>query len=67
MTDGHGLLPRLMYRPEEAAEVLGISRSTVYELIREGRLDSMQVGRSRRIPVAALDRFIAAAAADAEA
>jgi excisionase family DNA binding protein len=41
---------RLLYRPEEAAEVLGISRSTVYEEIRTGRLQSVRIGRRRLVP-----------------
>lgn len=48
-----------LYRPEEAAQALGLSRSTVYELLADGRLASVKVGRSRRIPRAALDRFVA--------
>lgn len=35
---------------EEAAELLKIGRSAVYDLMRTGRLRSFKVGRSRRIP-----------------
>lgn len=52
------LQPRLL-RVEDAAALLGLSRSVVYELIGSGRLESVTVGRSRRIPVAALDAFVA--------
>ncbi|MEV1080604.1 helix-turn-helix domain-containing protein [Streptomyces sp. NPDC050211] len=40
---------RLLYTPEEAAEVLSYGRSTVYELMAEGVLKYVKRGRSRRI------------------
>lgn len=49
---------RLLLTPEAAASRLSCGRSTVYELIAAGRLESIRIGRSRRIPVAALERFI---------
>ena len=42
----------------EAAEIMGLSRSMVYELLAEGRLPSIRIGRTRRIDVADLDAFI---------
>ena len=48
----------LLYRPEEAAAKLGISRAKCYELIAEGVLPHMRVGRSLRIPAADLRRWI---------
>jgi len=51
---------RILLTPEAAASRLSCGRSTVYELIQEGRLESIRIGRSRRIPVAALERFIEA-------
>ena len=49
---------RLLLKPEEAAEVLGIGRSTLYELLAAGHIESVQIGRSRRIPMAALDEYV---------
>ncbi len=49
---------KLLLTPEEAAEQLGLSRSTIYELLRKGDLKSISIGRSRRIPTAALRTFI---------
>jgi excisionase family DNA binding protein len=43
----------------QVAALLGISRVTVYGLINEGRLESVLLGRLRRIPRDALDEFIA--------
>ena len=51
---------RLLLTPEAAASRLSCGRSTVYDLIAEGRLESIRIGRSRRIPVSALERFIEA-------
>ena len=44
-------MERVLLRPEEAAEALGISRTTAYELIRKNELPSIKIGRSRRVPV----------------
>ncbi len=49
---------RILLRPEEAAQRLGVSRSVVYELMADGRLDSIRIGKSRRIPVRALEHFV---------
>lgn len=49
----------VLYRVEEAAEAMRISRSVIYELIRSDRLRTVKVGRSRRVPVDALAECIA--------
>ncbi|MFD0564640.1 helix-turn-helix domain-containing protein [Kitasatospora saccharophila] len=38
---------------------LQLGRSTVYDLIRTRRLPSVTIGRSRRVPVAAVRTFVA--------
>jgi excisionase family DNA binding protein len=43
---------------EEAAGALALGRSTVCELIASGELGSVRIGRSRRIPVSAVDAFV---------
>ncbi|MBV9871839.1 MAG: excisionase family DNA-binding protein [Frankiaceae bacterium] len=48
-----------MYRVPEAAELLGIGRSKLFELMAAGQIESVKVGRSRLIPAAALDKFVA--------
>lgn len=40
-------IDRLLYKPEEAAEALAIGRSTVYELMAEGALKYIKLGRTR--------------------
>ncbi len=49
---------RLLYRPDEAAELLGIGRSSLYELLASGRMASVQIGRSRRVPAESLAAFV---------
>ncbi len=50
--------PPLLYRPEEAARALGTSRSRLFELLASGDVQSVQLGRSRRIPRAALEEYV---------
>jgi excisionase family DNA binding protein len=40
---------KLLYTVEEAGRLLGIKRTTMYELIRTGTLTSVRVGRLRRL------------------
>ena len=49
---------RLLLTVEETAKALGISRSQVYVLIGEGRLSAVAIGRSRRVPVEAVEAFV---------
>lgn len=42
---------------EEAAEILHIGRSKVFDLLRTGDLHSVKIGRLRRIPVEAISEF----------
>jgi len=52
-------IPRILYRPKDAATALSLGRSTVYELMAAGRLRFVKCGRSRRIHHAELERFAA--------
>ena len=49
---------RLLYPVREAIVLLSMSRSTIYEQIRSGRLRSVRQGSSRLIPVKALDEYV---------
>ena len=51
-------VPAVVYRVEEAALALRLSRSVVYELIRSGRLRTVKHGSRRLVPVAALAEFV---------
>lgn len=50
---------RLVYTVEEAATLLGISRSFAYEAVQKGDIPSMRIGRRILVPKAALERFLA--------
>jgi excisionase family DNA binding protein len=45
-------------RVEDVARALGVSRGTVQALIRRGALQSLKIGRVRRISREELDRFL---------
>jgi excisionase family DNA binding protein len=47
-------MERLMLRPREAAESIGIGRTQLYRLVKAGIIPSCRVGSSIRIPVLAL-------------
>ena len=50
---------KLLLTVPEAAQALGIGRSVVYELLLTGELLGIKIGRARRIPLVALESFIA--------
>jgi excisionase family DNA binding protein len=45
---------RLAHRVNAAADIIGVKRSTIYNLINAGKLRSVKVGGTRLIPDAAL-------------
>jgi excisionase family DNA binding protein len=49
---------RLLLTPAEAAKALGISRTSLYQLLMRKEIPSIRVGGSRRVPIAALQRYI---------
>jgi excisionase family DNA binding protein len=49
----------VLVRPEEAAEMLRLSRARVYELIGSGELPSVKVGRFTRVSVDVLREWVA--------
>ena len=51
-------LPKLLLTPEEAAHVLGIGRTKLYQLLADGQLPSVRIGGSRRVSTDALSRFV---------
>jgi excisionase family DNA binding protein len=51
--------PRLL-SIRQAAHDLGVCRTIVYELIRDGKIDSVKIGRRRLIPRDAVGAFVAA-------
>ncbi len=50
---------KLLLRVEEVAQLLGIGRTRIYHLIASGELASVKIGGSRRVPTAAVHRYVA--------
>jgi excisionase family DNA binding protein len=55
-------MDQLLIKPEEAARAISVSRSTLYDMLARREIESVSIGRSRRIPVAALRRWVEAQA-----
>jgi prophage regulatory protein len=51
-------LARLLLRPAEAGEALGLCRSKTYELIASGAIPSIRIGRNVRVPADALRKWV---------
>lgn len=52
--------PKLLVSVEEAAWRLSIGKTTLYELIGSGVIRSVQIKRSRLVPVAELEAYVRA-------
>jgi excisionase family DNA binding protein len=48
----------LLVTVEEAARLLRVGRTLIYEQLRRGTLQSIRVGRCRRIALVDLERFV---------
>jgi excisionase family DNA binding protein len=49
---------KVLLSVEEAASVMSLGRSFIYDLVMRGEIASIKVGRTRRIPVMALQEFV---------
>ena len=52
-------MTRLLLTVPEAAEALAISRSKLYELLAAGLVQSVRIDGSRRVPIEALETYVA--------
>ena len=50
---------RLAVTYREAGDSLGVCERVVWQLVKDGRLKAVRIGRSVRIPVSELERFVA--------
>lgn len=60
-------MDKLLLRPAEAADMLGIGRSKMYAMLASGEIPSLQIGKSIRVPVDALRQWVAAQSSEREA
>jgi excisionase family DNA binding protein len=51
----------LVMTVDDVMKILGIGKNTAYELLREGQIGSVRVGRQLRIPRSALVSFLESA------
>ena len=51
-------MERLLFTIEEVAEALGLSRSTIYRLLRQGELVATHIGSATRIPESSVRCFV---------
>lgn len=51
-------MEKLAYNVEEVAEVLGISKSHVYQLAKEKQIPVLQLGKRIVFPISALEEWI---------
>lgn len=49
---------RLTMTVQEAADALGISRNTAYELVHQGQIPSVRLGRRLLVPTKALHAWL---------
>lgn len=49
---------RLLYRPAEVGELIGVSRARAYELIADRTIPSIRIGSSIRVPADSLREWI---------
>jgi excisionase family DNA binding protein len=55
---GTPLEAKLLLSVEEAAVLMSLGRSIVYDLVMRQQIASIKVGRMRRIPVSALHNYV---------
>ncbi len=51
-------MAQLLVRPGEGARAIDVSPATIYKMLSRGEIESITIGRSRRIPAVALRRWV---------
>ena len=49
----------LLLRIDDAAQLLAIGRTTLYQLIAAGEIELVHIGRCARVPFSELERYVA--------
>ena len=57
--EGNGQPAPLLVSVRDAAALLGIGRTTAYELIADGELEVVHIRRAARVPMAAIEEYVA--------
>lgn len=52
------LMDKILLKPSEVTQVLGIGRSLVYELIARKEIPSVRIGRCIRVPADSLKQWL---------
>lgn len=52
-------IEKILLKPTEVVEALGLSRSKVYQLLAAREIESIRIGRSVRVPVEAIQAWLA--------
>lgn len=60
-------MTRLLHPVADAAEILGVGRSTIYRLIAAGEIGTVKIGRRTLVAQTELERYVATLYADAHA
>lgn len=58
LAEGDGKLGRMCYSVKQTAELLGVSKITVYRLLQRGLLRSSSAVRTKVIPKSEIERFL---------
>jgi excisionase family DNA binding protein len=53
-----GAVRPLLLTVREAAELVGVGRTTIYKLIGDGTLVSLRIGSSRRVPLSSIHAYV---------
>ena len=51
-------MDKLLLTPEEAADILSLGRTKLFQLIGDGTLRSVRIGKCRRVPASALVELV---------
>jgi prophage regulatory protein len=51
-------MEKLLLKPTEVAEIIGLGRSKTYELIAKGSVPSVRIGKCVRVPVDGLREWV---------
>jgi len=57
-------VPKLAFSVEDAAEVAGVSRATLYAEIKSKRIETFKIGSRRLISLSAIEKYIRAREAE---